>query len=329
MSVQFRLLTEDEVRTLVSAPDLVPCMQTALAAFSQGEVVQPPRTTLWVGEQRDFFGLMPAHLPARGALGTKLITLFAGNRARGLPSHFATILLLDACTGALLAIMDGGYITEVRTAAVSAVAIHHLALCPVSTMALFGCGVQAHGHLKALAALFPSLRDVRVWSPYDERRAFVEEMSATVRPSVREAASGEDAARDADLIVTVTSSPTPVVESDWVKPGALVVAVGACRPEHRELDPLLLVRSRLVVDSRDTALTESGDVIQGMAEGRIDAGHVRAELGEIIAGRTQARADPADVVIFKSLGLAVEDVAASELVYRRALERGVGTSLSL
>lgn len=328
MPVPFLLLTEEHVRSLVSAKDLVPHMERALAAFSAGEAVQPPRTTLWVGKDRDFFGIMPAHVPG-AALGTKLITLFSGNRRRGLPSHFATVVLLDECTGALLAIMDGRYLTEVRTAAVSAVAINHLSLCPLVRLGLFGCGAQAYGHLKALGALFPSLREVRVWSPFDERATFVKQTDGVFGPRVFEAADGEDAARGADVIVTVTSSATPVLEQSWVKPGALVIAVGACRPEHCELDPQLLAASQLIVDSREAALGESGDIIQSIASGRIDQTHIRAELGEVVGGAPPPRTSAADVIIFKSLGLAVEDVTAAEFVYQLAVERGAGTKLSI
>jgi ornithine cyclodeaminase/alanine dehydrogenase-like protein (mu-crystallin family) len=252
----------------------------------------------------------------------------ASNGARGLPSHFATIVLLDSCTGALIALMDGSYITKIRTAAVSAVAVRYLAGRPVRRMALFGCGVQARGHLSTLSALLPSLEEVRVWSPYGELPRFVADMAARVRPLVREAANGEDATRGADLVVTVTSSAVPVVLDQWVDPDALVIAVGACRPEHREIDPDLTARSRLIVDSRETAFAESGDIIQGIAEGRFLSDHVAAELGEVIAGVKPGRS-AGQVAIFKSLGLAVEDVAAAELVYQRALERGAGVELSL
>jgi ornithine cyclodeaminase/alanine dehydrogenase-like protein (mu-crystallin family) len=328
MPMPFRLLSERDVRMLVSAEDLVPAMEQALCAFSTGALVQPPRTTLWVGEERAFYGLMPAYLPAGPALGTKLITYFTANPARGLPAHFATIVLLDSVTGALMAIMDGSYITKVRTAAVSSLAVRHLASRPLQRLALFGCGVQARGHLAALACLVPSLEEVRVWSPHDELQGFVAEMRTRVRPVVRAAAGGEEAARGADLIVTVTSSPVPVVQRDWVDEGALVIVVGACRPEHRELDPDLTAASRLVVDSREAALVESGDVIQGIAEGRFTAAHIEAELGEVIAGLASVQG-ASGTVVFKSLGLAVEDVAAADFVYRRALARDVGLELSL
>jgi ornithine cyclodeaminase/alanine dehydrogenase-like protein (mu-crystallin family) len=329
MPVKFRLLTEEDVRALVSAEDLVATMETALRAFSAGEVQQPARTTLWIGEERAFYGVMPAYVPGGGALGSKLVTYFASNRSRGLTTHFATILLMDSTTGALMALMDGSYITEVRTAAVSAVAVRYLAARPVRRMALFGCGVQARGHLLALAALLPSLEDVRVWSPYPELTPFVEDIAPRVQPAVRGAASGEDAVRDTDLVVTVTSSPAPVVEAAWVGQGTLVVTVGACRPEHRELDPGLVASSRMIVDSREAALAESGDVIQGIAEKRFSPDHIRAELGEIIGGLQPARTRLGETVIFKSLGLAVEDVVAADLVYQRALTRGVGIDLAL
>ncbi len=328
MPMPFRLLTERDVRALVSAQDLVPAMERALCAFSSGAALQPPRTALWVGEERAFYGLMPAYLPAGGGLGTKLITYFASNPSRGLPSHFATILLLDSATGALTAVMDGSYITKIRTAAVSSLAIRYLAHRPVRRLAVFGCGVQARGHISALACLVPSIEEVRVWSPYPELAGLVEELDKRVRPAVRAAVGGEDAARDADVIVTVTSSPDPVLRRDWVAEDALVVVVGACRPEHREVDPELVAASQLFVDSREAALNESGDIIQGIAEGRFSPTHIRAELGEVIGG-SSPRPNGGGPVMFKSLGLAVEDVAAADLVYQRALSCGAGVELSL
>ena len=328
MPMPFRLLREQDVRPLVSAQDLVPVMERALCAFSSGAALQPPRTVLWVGEERAFYGLMPAYLAGDGGLGTKLITYFASNHARGLPSHFATILLFDSATGALTAIMDGSYITKVRTAAVSTLAVRHLAARPVRRLAVFGCGVQARGHVAALASLVPSIEEVRVWSPYPELRGFAEELDARVRPVVRPAAGGEEAARDADVIVTVTSSADPVLQRDWVAPDALVIVVGACRPEHREVDPALVAASDLFVDSREAALHESGDILQGIAEGLFSEDHILAELGEVIAG-TRPRRQGGAPVLFKSLGLAVEDVAAADLVYHRAISSGTGVELAL
>ena len=323
-----RLLTSHDVEGLLEGQDLAGLMESALAAFSAGEVAQPVRTSVLVGPERAVLGVMPAHIPSRSALGSKLVTVFNQNAGRGLPTHFATIILFDDRTGAPIAIMDGSHITEVRTAAVSAVAVRHLAGAPVRRLALFGCGVQARSHLRALAADAPTLEEVRVWSPVGEPARFVEAMRPEVGVPIVEAAGGEAAADGADLCVLVTASPVPVIERGWVSQGALIVSVGACRRDHREMDPALVASSRLFVDSRAAALVESGDIVQGIDEGRFTASHIRGELGEAVAGRVHARDGGGEIVVFKSLGLAVEDVAVADLVYRRALEQHVGANVT-
>lgn len=329
MSSLVRLLTGQDVCRALAGVDLVGLMEAALGAFSAGEVVQPLRTSMLVGPERAYLGLMPAHIVSQAALGLKLVTVFNGNRTQGLPSHFATILLLDDQTGMLRAVMDGSHITEVRTAAVSAVAVRHLASAPVRRMALFGCGAQARSHLRAIVAESPSLQEVRVWSPHADRSAFVREMSAEVPVTLVASDTAEAAARGADLIVLVTSSPHPVLDRRWVDDGALVVSVGACRPDQREMDPDLVSASRLVVDSRAAALVESGDVVQGMAEGRFGPDHIRAELGALVRSGVNVRQTDADIVVFKSLGLAVEDVAVAHLVLARAIAEDLGSQVSL
>ena len=329
MPQRFRLLTEAHVRSLLPLSDLVTAMEMALARFSAGDVLQPVRSVLMVGPQQAFFGLMPAYVADPPQLGAKLVTVFGDNHRRGLPSHLATILLLDPDTGALIALMDGRYITEARTAAVSAVSARHLARADASTLAILGTGVQARSHLEALAAVRP-IRDVRVWSPTPaSRERFVAEMSGHVPAAITAAASAEAAVRGADIIALVTSSPSPVVEAAWVAAGAHVISVGACRPDQREMDPALVARARLVVDSRAAALVESGDVVLGLAEGRFDVDHVAGELGDVVRGALAGRTSADEITIFKSLGMAVEDVVAADLVYRRALESGAGTDLTL
>lgn len=329
MPQRFRLLTEAQVTSLLPPADLIAAMEMALARFSAREVLQPVRTVLSVGPQKAYFGLMPAYVAEPPQLGAKLVTVFGDNHARGLPSHLATILLLDPETGSLVALMDGRYITEARTAAVSAVSARYLARTDAATLAILGTGVQARSHLEALAAVRP-LRAVRVWSPSAaSRERFVSEMSGRVPAALTASASAEAAVRGADLVVLVTSSPTPVVDDAWVAPGAHVISVGACRPDQREMDPALVARGRLIVDSRAAALVESGDVVLGLGEGRFDASHVGGELGDIVRGALAGRRSMDEVTIFKSLGMAVEDVVAADLVYRRALETGTGTELSL
>lgn len=329
MAQRFRLLTEQHVASLLSMDDLIQAMTSALARFSAGEVQQPVRTVLSVGPQKAWFGVMPACAAEPPQLGAKLVSVFGDNLKKGLPSHLATILLFDPDTGALMAVMDGRFITEARTAAVSAVSAQALARPDASRLAILGTGVQARSHLEALAGV-RRLADVRVWSPQARNRErFVAEMSGTVAAPITACDSADAAVRDADVVVLVTASPTPVVDDAWVRPGAHVISVGACRPDQREMDPALVARGRLFVDSRAAALVESGDVVQGIREGRFGAGHVAGELGEVLLGRVAGRRRDDEVTIFKSLGMAVEDVAAADLVYRRALERGAGTELTI
>jgi alanine dehydrogenase len=327
--VYFRLLTEADVAGLLLVDELIEAMKTALVQFSTGEVVQPVRSVLPVGADRSFLGVMPACLSDPAAVGTKLVTVFPNNANRDLPTHLATILLFSPETGALVAMMDGRYITEARTAAVSALSALALARDETETMAIIGSGVQARSHLTTLEAVF-EFSEVRVWSPDAVHVGdFIDEMAPVAKTSLVGAASAELAVRDADLIVLATSSCEPVIRNDWVKDGAHVISVGACRPTEREMDPALVQRGVLYVDSRDAALVESGDIVIGIREGRFAASQITGELGAVIAGTAPGRRRPDDVTIFKSLGLAVEDVVAAELVYRRAIALDVGQELEL
>ena len=329
MAQHFRLLTEQHVHSLLPMTDLISAMESALAKFSAGEVLQPVRTVLTVGPTKAYFGLMPASVPNPASLGAKIVTVFGENHKKGLPSHLATILLLDPETGSLVALMDGRYITEARTAAVSAVSARFLANANASTLAIIGTGVQARSHLEALQHV-RQLQDVRVWSPRQQSRdQFVDDMSPQLPIPIRACPSAEAAVADADLIVLATSSKTPVVEEPWVANGAHVMCVGACRPDQREMAPALVKRSRLYVDSRAAALVESGDVVMNIADGLFDHTHVRGEIGELVLGRVSGRGSESEVTIFKSLGMAVEDVVAADLVFRRASETGAGTELTL
>ena len=292
-------------------PDLIASMEKALEAFSAGSVVQPVRTIFDIAEHHAFFGLMPAYLPSAPALGAKLVSVYHTNLAKGLPSHLATILLFDPETGALAAILDGRYITEARTAAVSAVSVKKLARTDSSVLAILGSGVQAHSHFEALAHV-RRFEEVRAWSP---TRKNLDAFAAA--SGARAMASAEAAVRGADVIVLVTASPTPVIDDAWVKRGAHVISVGACRPTQQEMDPALVKRSRLFVDSRAAAVKESGDVIGAGAE------HIIAELGETAAIRQTAD----EVTVFKSLGLAVEDVVAANLALQRARAQGIGKTI--
>ncbi len=277
------LLSEDDVRAVLSMDDLVRAMHEALAQFSAGDVQQPLRTVLEVGEQRAFFGVMPAFIETPAVLGTKLVTVFGSNLQVGLPSHLATIILLDASTGELLAVMDGRYITEARTAAVSAASVQLLARDKAGTLAILGSGVQARSHLEAIASV-ATLSDVRVWSRSEEHRvAFAWEMQKQGAPAIRAVDTAREAVDGADLVVLATASREPVVRNEWIADGAHICAVGACRPDQREMDTALVRRGRLFVDSRAAALVEAGDIVLPIAEGAITPGHIVGELGELAA----------------------------------------------
>ncbi len=315
-------LGEADVRALLSMAELIERMQGALAEFSAGRVKQPVRTV--IRAPGGVFASMPAYVGEPAAMGAKLVTIFHGNESQGLPTHLATILLLDPATGGLVAILDGRFITEVRTAAVSAVAARWLALERSSVLAIIGSGVQAGSHLEALT-LVRQFVEIRCWSRSASKRdGFVSEHSSF---PLRAAASAETAVRGADVIVLATASSTPVIEEGWVKPGACVISVGACLPNQREMDPALVARGRLIVDSRASALQESGDVVEGIRDGRFTEEHIAAELGAVVADPKLGRRSESEVTIFKSLGLAVEDVVAADLAYRRARERGRGAAI--
>jgi ornithine cyclodeaminase/alanine dehydrogenase-like protein (mu-crystallin family) len=279
--------------------DLIPAMEKALIDFSAGKVKQPVRSVISVDPPGGFFGLMPAF--AEG-LGVKIVTFYPTNTEHGIPTHMATIFLADPATGAPLAVMDGRLITEMRTAAVSAVATKLLSSPKAQVLAILGSGVQAQSHVEALR-LVRNFSEIRVWSQKSEHaQRFAKEFGAKAMPSA------EAAVRHADVVVTVTSSKMSILNGRWLKPGCHVNAVGACRPDWRELDDEAMANV-VFVDSREGAAKESGDII-------LSGEKIYAELGEALAGNIDSRAN--ETTIFKSLGMAVEDIAAAMLVYRAA-----------
>jgi ornithine cyclodeaminase/alanine dehydrogenase-like protein (mu-crystallin family) len=292
-------LNEEQVRKHLRMADLISAMKKALIDFSAGKVTQPVRSVIKVdvAAATGFLGLMPALTP--DGLGLKAVTFYPSNAERGIPTHMATIFLVDPETGTPVAIMDGRLITEMRTAAVSAAATKLLAAPDAKILAILGSGVQAHSHAEALR-LVRQFEEIRVWSPTREHaERFAGEIGA-------KSTSAEEAVRGADVVVTATNSKTPVLKGWWLKPGSHVNAIGACRPDWRELDDEAM--SNIVfVDSREGAMKESGDVILARAK-------IYAELGEVFAGKIDNRAN--ETTIFKSLGMAVEDIVAAMLVYR-------------
>jgi thiomorpholine-carboxylate dehydrogenase len=299
-SEQPLFLDEAQVCRHLRMADLIPAMEKALIDFSAGKVTQPVRSVIKVDPPGGFLGLMPALTP--DGLGLKAVTFYPSNVERGIPTHMATIFLVDPQTGTRLAIMDGRLITEMRTAAVSAAATKLLAPPDAKVLAILGSGVQARSHVEALR-LVRQFEEIRVWSLTKENaNQFAKEIDA-------KSMSPEDAVRGADVVVTATNSKTPVLMGSWLKSGCHVNAIGACRPDWRELDDDAIANV-VFVDSREGALKESGDVI-------LSGVKIYAELGEALTGKVPSRAN--ETTIFKSLGMAVEDIAAAMLVYRLAI----------
>lgn len=291
-----RYLDEDRVRAVLHWEPLIDAMESALASFSSGRVIQPLRNMITIEEGRRYLGIMPAI--AEDVMGLKLVTFYPGNADTGVPTHLATVILCRSDTGEPLAVMDGRLITEMRTAAVSAAVTRRLARPGSSVLALLGSGTQAKAHLEVLGRVC-HFREVRVWSRNGEHaKRFADEHDAT-------AMDAESAVRGADVIVTATNAREPILKGAWLKPGALVNAVGSPRPTWRELDDAAMANT-LVVDSREAVLHESGDVILSKAT-------IYAEVGEIFTGRTAPARGV--TIIFKSVGIAVEDVAAARLVF--------------
>src|SRR6266702_436350 len=295
------VLDEPAVQQRLHYQDLIPVIAEALAALSSGKVVQPVRAVLPVAPHRGFFAVMPAYADGgagAGGLGAKLVTFYPHNV--GIHTHHAVIVLFKAETGEPLAVMDGRLTTEMRTAAASAVATQRLARVDASVLAILGSGVQAKSHLAALRHV-RSFKEVRVWSPRSAP-AFAQ------RHGVKATATAEDAVRGADVVVVAASATTPILHGRWLSPGTHVNAIGATRPEWRELDDDLVTRARVFVDSREAALRESGDVIAARSE--------VAEIGAVVAGTDPGRRSAEELTLFKSVGVAVEDVAAAALVLR-------------
>ena len=287
------MLDENAVQQRLRYEDLIPVIADALAALSAGRVVQPVRSVLPVAPHHGFFAVMPAYA---SSLGAKLVTFYPQNV--GVHTHHAIIVMFKAETGEPLAVMDGRLITEMRTAAASAVATQRLARPDAAVLGILGSGVQAKSHLAALRHV-RSFKEVRVWSPR-HAPAFAKAHGVKAVPSAA------DAVRGADVVVVAASSTTPILQGRWLSPGTHVNAIGATRPDWRELDDDLVTTARVFVDSREAALRESGDVIA--ARGEV------TEIGAVVAGVAPGRRNDEEITLFKSVGVAVEDVAAAALV---------------
>ena len=321
------IVSHADVERLLPMDACIEAMSDALAATTRGDALLPLRQVLRLHGGRDAFGVMPAVLGS--AIGAKVITVFPGNDATPYESHMGVVLYFDDTHGRLLAIIDASSVTAIRTAAVSGLATRLLARPDATDLAILGAGVQAMTHLEAMIAVRPIAR-VRVWSRSVERRlAYAEWARARFAVDVEVARTAEQAARGAQIICTTTGSREPILEGEWLWPGTHVNAVGASLRNARELDTDAVVRASLFVDRRESAMNEAGDFLIPREEGAIDDSHIRGELGELVIGAIGGREREDEITLFKSLGLAVEDVAAARLIYDRARASGAGTWMTL
>lgn len=325
------------VRAVLTYPRCADAMRAALTARANGEVFQPLRAVLRPDGAAGFMALMPSYRPGEDAgFGLKAICIMPGNPAAGLDAHQGIVLLSSQETGQPLAVLNASAVTEIRTAATSAVATRELARPGADVLAIIGTGVQARSHLKAIAASLP-LAEVRIAGSAPGRAkplaAQVPGLLADLggdqagpMPAITACDTAREAVAGAGIVVTATSSPVPVLHRDWLSPGTHVNAVGACFPHTRELDTATVAEAALFCDSRESVLAESGDYRLAAEEGAVGPGHIRAELGELLAGLApgRGRRDDEEITVFESLGLAVEDLAAAAVAYRAATESGEG-----
>ena len=327
------VLNGEEVTRLLPMSECIQVMRDALTALARGEALVPLRMIMRVPGASGFVGLMPGYIAPDerrdGALGLKAVLVFPANAERGIETHQGAVLLFEADTGRLSAMMDGAAITAIRTAAVSGVATDLLARPDSVELAILGAGVQARTHIDAIAAVRP-LRRVRIWSRNPDRAAALAlEQRSRFNFPIEAEAMADAAVRGADIVATVTASAEPILQRGWLKEGVHINAVGSSIPTSREIDTPTMAAARLFVDRRESALAEAGDLLIPMLEGAVRNDHVQAELGEVLTGKNPGRRSPRELTLFKSLGLAVEDVASAAYVVRRARETHTGQTVKM
>ncbi|NOU64101.1 ornithine cyclodeaminase family protein [Paenibacillus sp. LMG 31461] len=321
------VIKSTEVQELLAMPACIEIMEAVLADLVNGHAVQALRSVVPL-EGGNVMGLMPTYLKRDEKVGAKVITVFPGNHGKGFPSHQGFVSLFNSTNGQLEAIVDGTRITAIRTAAVSAAATKLLAKPEAATLAVIGTGEQARTHIEAMLLVRP-ITKIQVWgpNPAHAERLRAETVSRYPAVLVSIASSAEEAVADADIICTVTASTTPIVQGAWIKAGAHVNAVGACRAKDRELDTALVRRAELFVDRTESAVNEAGDYLIPLQEGAISDDHILAEIGEILVGLKEGRRSATSITLFKSLGLACEDLAAATYIYKEATRTNKGTHI--
>lgn len=323
------LLSEAQVKALLDIDELIEALAQAHLQYSTGKAVMPVRLVVPLPDIQGRLTSMPGFLNQDKALGMKVVTYFQKNPKRGLPAILASVMLFSPDTGRMIAVMDGGYITAIRTACASALATKALARPETPVLGILGAGVQARAHIQALSRV-RRFEKVKIYSPSGASAPKIKtELEPAVGIPIEVALSAEEAVRGSDVVVTATTAKEPIVKPDWLKPGVHINAVGSHRPDLREIDGATLARAKIIVDSREAILAECGDILLALKEQSIAPDAIHAEIGEVLAGTKAGRARGDEITLYKSVGIAVQDVAAAHLVYRKAQQRGVGTHVEI
>ncbi len=323
------VVSQSEVRRLLPMGRCIELMAEALATLGRGEADNPLRWPMVLPEGRGVLGLMPGSMATPASLGLKIVSIFPANHGTAYDSHQGVVILFDPDHGFPTAILDASEITAIRTAAVSGLATRLLARDDAADLAILGSGVQARSHLEAMLEV-RDVRRARVWSPTPEnRQRFAEAASRRHELPVEAVDSAREAIAGADLVCTVSAAREPILDGAWLAPGAHLNAVGSSTPSARELDTAAVAASSLFVDRRESTLAEAGDFLIPKQEGAVDDGHIRGEIGEVLLGRIEGRTSPEEITLFKSLGLAVEDLQAAHFIVERARAAGMGAEIEI
>jgi alanine dehydrogenase len=323
------VLSEKQVQSLIEIEELIAALSQAHIQYSTGKAVMPVRLVVPLPEIQGRITSMPGYLNEDKALGMKVVTYFQNNPQQNLPAILATIMLFSAATGKMIAAMDGAYITAIRTACASAMATNALANLETPTLGILGAGVQARAHIQALARV-RRINQIKIYSPSVASAANVkQDMEKQAGVTIEIAKSMEEVVRASDLLVTVTTAKEPIVKPEWLKPGVHINAVGSHRPDLREIDGATLARAKVVVDSRAAIMAECGDILLALKENSVGDDVIHGEIGEVLAGTKLGRSSVNEITLYKSVGIAIQDVATANLVYRKALERNVGSHVEI
>ena len=323
------VLSEREIQSLIDVEELIRALERAHIQFSSGKAVMPVRMVVPVPEIKGRITSMPAYLSDDKALGMKVVTYFPENPRQGLPIILATVFLFSTESGKLLAVMDGTYITAIRTACISAVATRALANPETPVLGVLGAGVQARAQIRTLCAV-RKIEEIKVYDVLEKSvQSLKEQLEPDLGIKIEAVKTPEQAVRNADLLVTVTTAKEPIIRVDWLKPGIHINAIGSHRPDLREIDGATMRRAKVVVDSREAVMAECGDVLLAIKEGAIGEEHIHAEIGEVLAGKKAGRTSPGEVTLYKAVGIAIQDVTTAKLVYQKAVGKKIGVNVEI